>query len=455
MYVRLPAVSESCFRTIQRFVAFEDEHEHEQSSLLPAHLVLAILQEESLGSECLRALNVDLLRIAGGCFGSEIAAISEREPAVNLEQQIAPDSCSNQRIDVCLQDDSAVWFRPVLEKASAISRRLRGGSDVTTVHIVQAICELPGPARDVLNGVGVSLDRVTEYLQLETESPAPLKVDFELEEPAAPERPPRANPDNNDSRPSNLGVATAIDANLNRAREGLRVVDDYARFVSRDAGAMALAKTMRHDLVAAERSLRTRHPQLNASRDVQADPGTTVTLSGETDRSRPEDVAISNVRRVQEALRSLEEFGKLLSTEFAECVKQLRYQSYELEQRLSSLGQQRRTRLLGAQLYVLITERLCRFDWKETVQAALAGGADVLQLREKELPDAEYLRRATWLAQTCHDHDALMIVNDRTALVHDCGADGVHLGQTDGDVNSAREQIGSCLLYTSPSPRDS
>ena len=116
-------------------------------------------------------------------------------------------------------------------------------------------------------------------------------------------------------------------------------------------------------------------------------------------------VVVANLRRVQESLRSLEEFGKLLDGEFAAVMKGLRYRVYVLEQRLcgvsgagrSSVGEQRRARLQQSRLYVLITESQCRGSWQETVRLVLEGGADIVQLREKQLGDAELLRRAKWL----------------------------------------------------------
>jgi thiamine-phosphate pyrophosphorylase len=97
-----------------------------------------------------------------------------------------------------------------------------------------------------------------------------------------------------------------------------------------------------------------------------------------------------------------------------------------------------RSILRNARLYVLITESLCRVAWFETAAAVLAGGADVLQLREKGLSDRELLRRAQRLAALCREFGALFIVNDRPDIASLSGADGVHLGQDDMTVADAR-----------------
>ena len=91
------------------------------------------------------------------------------------------------------------------------------------------------------------------------------------------------------------------------------------------------------------------------------------------------DVVIANSRRVQESLRSLEEFGKLVSPQFAAAVKQIRYRSYTLQQELAvpaadtacSPRDERIQKLHGAVLYVLITESTCRLPWQQVVEACL------------------------------------------------------------------------------------
>lgn len=443
MLVRLPNVSESCHRTILRFVRFGSVC----AELEPAHLFLAMLQEESLGAECLKTLGLNVAAIVDGCLGKPLAELAD-EPADEVLASSPPDPCNKTAANVQLEIGDAIWFRSVLERANSVARRATEATPVTTQHIVLALGELPGVTQEALAVAGINPLDVVKTLGDETAPVEPVAVDFDLDDepqPAPVDSP--ATVRDREQHSDEVGVAAAVDANLNRAREGLRVVDDYARFVLRNSAAMTLAKSLRHDLVAAEQTLRNNQLQLKAARSVESDPGTTVTLPGESKRISPNDVAAANIRRVQEALRSLEEFGKLLSVEFSASVKQLRYRSYELEQQLViPASQLRRQRLQRSHLYVLITESLCRTDWKTTAKEVLAGGADVLQLREKQLSDDEFLLRARWLAELCHEHNALMIVNDRTDLVAESGADGLHLGQEDGCVQAASQQIGNDLL---------
>src|SRR5207302_11228217 len=124
------------------------------------------------------------------------------------------------------------------------------------------------------------------------------------------------------------------------------------------------------------------------------------------------------------ALRSLEEYGKILSPDFGQAVEKLRYQSYVLERALAG-GGARSERLASAKIYVLVTESLCRYSLVGTVKEALAGGADMIQLREKKMSDGALLAAARQLSALAHAAGALFIVNDRPDIAVLADADGV------------------------------
>ena len=229
-----------------------------------------------------------------------------------------------------------------------------------------------------------------------------------------------------------------IDANSNRAREALRVMEEYARFVLDDAALTEATKALRHELADTVKGF---SHDLTASRDTAGDVGTGITSPAEAQRADARDVVTAAAKRLTEALRAIEEYGKTLHAESAAAMEQLRYRAYELEKRFD-----RRLRPAGAwdavRLYVLITESLCSNDWLATASAALDGGADCLQLREKGLDDAELLDRARKLADLCHQRGALCIVNNRPDIAVLSSADGVHLGQDDLPVSAARRIVG-------------
>lgn len=238
-------------------------------------------------------------------------------------------------------------------------------------------------------------------------------------------------------------IERILDANLNRAREALRVVEEYARFVCDDAAAAAGAKAMRHELRILMAQLRPE--QLLAARDVAGDVGREARTASEQQRDDAEHVAAAALARLSEALRSLGEYGKLVSDQFATGAERLRFRAYELEQ-VVRLRSRLRQRLRRAGLYVIITEELCRGDWLETAEQALASGAACVQLREKGLSDAELVRRGRRLRELTARHGALLIINDRVDVARLVGADGVHVGQDDLSVAEARRIGGGGLL---------
>ena len=107
-----------------------------------------------------------------------------------------------------------------------------------------------------------------------------------------------------------------------------------------------------------------------------------------------------------------------------------------------TIGPLRRERLRTARLY-FVCEALPRGEDPELLlQAALTGGADIVQLREKEADDDVIARSARTFRRVCDTYSALFIVNDDPDLAHGCDADGVHLGQDDMSVAEARELLG-------------
>jgi thiamine-phosphate pyrophosphorylase len=106
-------------------------------------------------------------------------------------------------------------------------------------------------------------------------------------------------------------------------------------------------------------------------------------------------------------------------------------------------GSARRKRLARARLYLVLEARPHREDPRALLDAALRGGVDVVQLREKELEDDALLAAAAPFRAACDAHGALFVLNDRADLVAACGADGVHVGRTDTPAAEARSLVGT------------
>lgn len=235
-------------------------------------------------------------------------------------------------------------------------------------------------------------------------------------------------------------VARILDANANRCGEALRVLEEHARFVLDDARLTLGIKQVRHDFAAIIAALPV--ATLRSARDVGGDVGTHLSTPREATRKSPEDVAAAAARRAAESLRCLEEYAKLIDGSPAAGFERLRYRVYEIEQDML-VAPRRRRQLHAARLHVLLTEALCRRPWLDVAAAAIDGGADVLQLREKTLPDRELLERADRLRELAHARGALLIINDRADIARIADADGAHMGQDDLPVPAARRVLGA------------
>lgn len=238
-------------------------------------------------------------------------------------------------------------------------------------------------------------------------------------------------------------IPRILDANANRAREALRVMEDYARFILNEPSLCDRLKSLRHALREALDTLPA--GLIEAHRDTPGDVGTAVHTPAESIRRDTADVAIAAGKRLSEALRCLEEYGKLISPELGARIQSLRYEGYDLEQKLQTrLGCG--SKVPQWRVCVILTESLCRKPWLEVLDAAIAGGADCLQLREKTLSDAKLLGRATVIVKRCRDAGVAAIINDRPDIALVSGAAGVHLGQTDLPVGYVRRLVGRRLI---------
>jgi thiamine-phosphate pyrophosphorylase len=236
-----------------------------------------------------------------------------------------------------------------------------------------------------------------------------------------------------------------LDANGNRAAEGLRVLEEVARFVLDDSALSARAKDLRHALRAAVPAAAV------AGRDTAGDVGTTIQAADEATRRSLHALIRANAARVQEALRALEEFAKLSNAELASCCERTRYGSYDLERDL--LARLPVTRLWQGRLYVLV-DTGCTDDPVAVAAAAARGGACAIQLRAKGLDSRAYRELAAHVRDAVGDQ-ALFVVNDHVALVAELGAAAVHVGQSDLPIASVRAAVGPlCAIGHSTHSRD-
>jgi thiamine-phosphate pyrophosphorylase len=242
-----------------------------------------------------------------------------------------------------------------------------------------------------------------------------------------------------------------LDANCNRAAEGLRVVEDICRFVFNAESFTKQLKTLRHQLIDAINQIDPTGKQLIANRDSDADIGEKLLPELETNRSDAYALLVANFRRAQEATRVLEETSKLLQSKTSSQFKTIRFDLYTLEKEILILFP--RTSFKNIDLYVLTDQKLSKGRTiEEVVSAAIAGGATAIQFRDKEAGTKELFEQGLRLRQIIHDKSirrnldergsVLFIINDRVDIAAAVDADGVHLGQADMPIAAARKILG-------------
>jgi len=219
------------------------------------------------------------------------------------------------------------------------------------------------------------------------------------------------------------------------------VVEEHARFVLDSPTWAGALKDMRHRLLAAVDALGVL-ADLAAHRDTAGDVGTKLSAESEQKRPGPRDVLAANFKRAGEGLRALEEYAKMLDPNAAPAFEGLRYDLYSAEKGIMARFAPNE-RLNTARLYVLMTTELCRGRRPQDVASeAIRGGADMIQLREKQMPDAEFLALARKLREVCCSRGVLFIVNDRLHIAQLVDADGAHVGQDDLPASEARKLLG-------------
>ncbi len=227
-------------------------------------------------------------------------------------------------------------------------------------------------------------------------------------------------------------VYRILDANLDRAREGLRIIEEWCRF-GLDNGSLAEeCKNIRQELA------RLHNWEIRQARNTPTDVGTELSHPQEEVRNSVESLLQANLCRTQEALRVLEEYGKLYHPQMGAICKQMRYRVYTLESNL--LNNRRYQQLNNSYLYLVTSPEENLFS---IVESALQGGLTLVQYRDKERDDNLRLGMAQELCQLCHQYNALFIVNDRVDIALAVNADGVHLGQQDIPIALARDILGS------------
>lgn len=234
-----------------------------------------------------------------------------------------------------------------------------------------------------------------------------------------------------------------IDANANRAREGLRVVEEVARFVREKPDLTARLKGIRHDIT---RTLKTfPNGDLLSARSSEEDVGRKLYQEEEGRRAGHEEIVRINMRRSEEAMRALEEFSKVIDSKLGQNFKDIRFQLYSLEKDIvrKTITSEKRRAISNWKLYVILDRELVgKGDPVKIARAVASAGAKVIQWRDKEGSAREAAKVLSKLRKDKSLKNTKIIINDRVDLTLATGADGVHLGQEDLPLPEARKLLG-------------
>ncbi len=234
---------------------------------------------------------------------------------------------------------------------------------------------------------------------------------------------------------NDLKMFQIIDANLDRAREGLRVLEDWARFAIRRKDLVEKIKDFRQIL--GKHHLKV----YKQARNVIKDECIGLSHPEQGHRNNAESIISSNAARVQEALRVIEEFSRIHNPTLCESASKIRYEVYDIEIKLLSLISYSSFKniLIKNNLYFITSDTE---DIVEKTKKVLEGGVKIVQFRCKEGNDADNLKKALNIRELCNNFNALFIVNDRIDIAIASSADGVHLGQNDIPISVARNIFG-------------
>jgi thiamine-phosphate pyrophosphorylase len=231
-----------------------------------------------------------------------------------------------------------------------------------------------------------------------------------------------------------------IDANCNRISEGLRFLEDIARFMLNNADLTRQLKGIRHDVIKSVNRLGTKLiSQRNSVNDIGAD---LESLSRQQDMV---SLISANAKRAEEGLRVIEEMAKLPEISMvmdSANFQRARFNIYTIEKNLVSLllRKQKTARLNG--LYVIIdTGILGKNDPIDAAAKVINGGVRILQLRDKHHEKIWVLAIAQKLKDLCCKSDALLIINDYLDIALAVDADGLHIGQEDLPLPVARKEL--------------
>ncbi len=238
-----------------------------------------------------------------------------------------------------------------------------------------------------------------------------------------------------------------LDANLNRASEGIRVIEDIFRFIYEDENISNELRLLRHKI---RKSLKNFNEKFLTKRSSLFDVGlkNSNKKEGLDKKNNINELIYANFKRVEEALRCIEENLKIEKLhKLSKLYEELRFDVYNIEKEVTifkSLDAKKK-KITG--IYAISGEEFsCMRDNVYVAEEILKAGVKVFQYREKEKKMLYKYEQAKKIKALCNKYDALFIMNDDIDLAILVGADGVHIGQEDIPIKEVRKLVGDNMI---------
>ncbi|WHH60692.1 thiamine phosphate synthase [Petroclostridium sp. X23] len=238
-----------------------------------------------------------------------------------------------------------------------------------------------------------------------------------------------------------------IDANINRVSEGLRVLEDLARFYYEESLVTEEIKKMRHRVRKTVSSLSS---ELLGQRDAANDLGFDISQKNNMDnKTNIKELIAGNFKRVQEGLRVIEENLKIAGKyEFSKVYEMCRYDSYTIEKMYyAKFNTTIKKNVLNTDLYCLTAEEYSGGRNNiEVVSEMIAAGVEVIQYREKDKKALYKYEECKKIRELTKQAGVTFIVNDDIDIALLVKADGIHIGQEDLPIEKVRELVGEEMI---------
>jgi len=242
-------------------------------------------------------------------------------------------------------------------------------------------------------------------------------------------------------------VYRIIDANINRISEGLRVLEDLARFYYQEVHLTEQIKMIRHKV---RKSVNELYLNFLKVRDSVNDIGFDISQKSNLDnKSNLKELVMGNFKRIQEGLRVVEENLKIIGQyELSKVYERCRYDIYTIEKTyLLKFTKLFKKDLLNTDLYCITAEEYSRGRNNiEVVQAMIDAGIKIIQYREKDKKKLYKYEECQKIRMLTRQAGVTFIVNDDVDLALLVGADGVHIGQEDLPIEKVRELVGEEMI---------